>query len=138
MPEGLSAGEGAPVFFNQYIVDDASQASGGAHPDGFGAYSLTYLGIDLAGLDTEDGTPGRWWTHYFNSSPPMIAYALARGVTLPPVARTLELSGTRLVATTWGEDGQELIRTTAHAELGTPDARGPASCVTSRASAAGS
>jgi len=67
VPEGLRAAEGAPVYLNQYVVDDAAQASGGAHPDGFGAYSLTYLGIDLAGLDTEDGTPGRWWTHYFNS-----------------------------------------------------------------------
>jgi hypothetical protein len=119
VPDGLSAGEGAPVYLNQYIVDDAAQASGGAHRDGFGAYSLTYLGIDLAGLDTEDGTPGRWWTHYFNSSPPMIAYAQARGVPATAGRTTLELSGTRLVATTWGEDGQELIRTTAHAELGT-------------------
>jgi hypothetical protein len=118
--EGLRAREGAPVFMNQYVVDDAAQTSGGAHPDGFGAYSLTYLGVDLAGLDTEDGTPGRWWTHYFNSSPPMIAYARARGVPASDGRTALELSGSRFVATTWGEGGQELIRTTAHVELGTP------------------
>ena len=116
VPEGLSAREGAPVFMNQYVVDDAAQTSGGAHPDGFGAYSLTYLGVDLAGLDTEDGTPGRWWTHYFNSSPPMIAYARARGVPATDGRTALELSGSRFVATTWGEGGQELIRTTAHVE----------------------
>ena len=118
VPEGLSAREGAPVFMNQYVVDDAAQASGGAHPDGFGAYSLTYLGIELAGLDTEDGTPGRWWTHYLNSSPPMIAYARERGVPASDGRTALELSGSRFVATTWGEGGQELIRTTAHVELG--------------------
>lgn len=120
VPEGLEAREGAPVFVNQYVVDDAAQTSGGAHPDGFGAYSLTYLGVDLAGLDTEDGTPGRWWTHYFNSSPPMIAYARARGVPATDGRTALELSGSRFVATTWGEGGQELIRTTARVDLGTP------------------
>ncbi len=44
VPEGLTAREGAPVYLNQYVVDDAAQTSGAAHPDGFGAYSLTYLG----------------------------------------------------------------------------------------------
>jgi hypothetical protein len=120
VPEGLTAREGAPVYINQYIVDDAAQTSSAGHPEGFGAYSLTYLGVELAGLDTEDGTPGRWWTHYFNSSPPMIAYALARGVPATSGRTELELSGGRCVATTRGEDGQELIRTTAHVEVGTP------------------
>ena len=120
VPEGLTAREGAPVFINQYVVDDAAQTSGAAHADGFGAYSLTYLGVDLAGLDTEDGTPGRWWTHYFNSSPPMIEYAAARGVPATGGRTELELGGGRLVATTWGESGQELIRTTARVDVGTP------------------
>jgi hypothetical protein len=120
VPEGLSPREGAPVFINQYLVDDAAQTSSAAQPDGFGAYSLTYLGVDLGSLDTEDGTPGRWWTHYFNSSPPMIEYALARGVPATAGRTTLELGGGRLVATTCGEDGQELIRTTARVEVGTP------------------
>jgi hypothetical protein len=119
VPDALTAREGAPVFMNQYIVDDAAQTSGAAHPDGFGAYSLTYLGVDLADLDTEDGTPGRWWTHYFNSSPPMIEYAGARGVPASDGRTALELDGGRLVATTWGEGGQELIRTTARVEIGT-------------------
>ncbi|MET7866281.1 hypothetical protein [Micromonospora taraxaci] len=59
---------------NQYVVDDAGQTSG------FGAYSLSYIGPDLSGVDTPDGvTPGRWWTHYLNSSPVVRAYATARG-----------------------------------------------------------
>lgn len=120
VPAELNAREGAPVFINQYVVDDGAQTSGGAHPDGFGSYSLTYLGVELADLDTEDGTPGRWWTHYLNSSPPMISYARARGVPATAGRTTLELADSRFVATTLGEAGQELIRTTAHVELGTP------------------
>jgi hypothetical protein len=119
VPDGLTAREGAPVFMNQYVVDDAAQTSGAAHPEGFGAYSLTYLGVELAGLDTEDGTPGRWWTHYLDSSPAMIEYALAHGVPATSGRTVLELSSGRFSATTWGEGGQELIRTTAHVEIGT-------------------
>src|SRR4051794_4501337 len=118
VPDELSGREGATVFLNQYVVDDAAQASGGAHPDGFGAYSLTYLGVELADLDTEDGTPGRFWTHYLDSSPAMIAYARGRGVPATGGRTELALEGGRLAATTWGEDGQELIRTTAHVEMG--------------------
>jgi hypothetical protein len=62
VPEGLEAAPDAPAFMNQYVVDDAAQTSSGAVADGFGAYSLTYLGVDLAGLEVEDGTPGRWWS----------------------------------------------------------------------------
>ena len=50
----------------------------------------------------------------------MIAYAAARGVPATAGRTTLELGGGRLVATTWGESGQELIRTTARVEVGTP------------------
>ena len=42
-----SALPGAPVFLNQYLVDDAGQTSGAASDHGFGAYSLTYLGVDF-------------------------------------------------------------------------------------------
>jgi hypothetical protein len=119
LPEGLTAAERAPVFMNQYVVDDPLQASGGTDRDGFGAYSLTYLGVDLAGLDTEAGVPGRFWTHYFNSSEPMIRYAAAHGVPASAGRTTLELSGTRLVATTF-VDGTPVIRSAAQIEIGSP------------------
>jgi hypothetical protein len=50
----------------------------------------------------------------------MIAYARGRGVPATSGRTELELSGNRLVATTWSEGGQELIRTRARVELGTP------------------
>jgi hypothetical protein len=117
VPEGLEPAPDGAVFLNQYVVDDAEQTSGSASPDGFGAYSLTYLGVDLAGLDTEDGVPARWWTHYFNSSPKMIDYALAHGVPASSGRTTLDLEGGLLVATT-EVDGRPLIRTTSRVGAG--------------------
>ncbi|WP_242453926.1 acetoacetate decarboxylase family protein [Bailinhaonella thermotolerans] len=107
VPEGLKPAADRQVFMNQYVVDDAGQTSG------FGAYSLTYLGPDLSGLDAPDGvTPGRWWTHYFNSSEVVREYAAERGVPATPGRTTIEVTGRRLVATTEA-DGVPVIRTTA-------------------------
>jgi hypothetical protein len=117
VPEELSGAEGSPVFMNQYVVDDAGQTSNAEEPDSFGAYSLTYLGVDLAGLDTEAGTPARWWTHYFDSSPAMIRYAAEHGVPASSGETTLELEGETLVATSF-VDGRPVIRTIAQVELG--------------------
>src|SRR5262249_53737188 len=111
VPDELDPAAGSPVFMNQYVVDTEGQTSGAASDDAFGAYSLTYLGVDLAGLDTEGGVPGRWWTHYFDSSPNMIEYAAAHGVPAESGDTHLELSGGLLVATTV-LDGQDAIRTT--------------------------
>jgi hypothetical protein len=119
VPDELDAAPGSPVFMNQYVVDDAAQTSNAASDEGFGAYSLTYLGVDLAGLDTEDGTPGRWWTHYFDSSANMIRYAAAHGVPAGEGETTLELESDTLVATTL-IGGVPAIRATAHVGLGTP------------------
>ncbi|MEU5962201.1 hypothetical protein ABZ777_13435 [Micromonospora parva] len=107
VPDGLTPALNHQVFMNQYVVDEAGQTSG------FGAYSLTYIGPDLAGVDAPDGvTPGRWWTHYVNSSPDVRAYAAARGVPASPGRTTIEVRGHRLVATTEA-DGVPVIRTTA-------------------------
>ncbi|WP_327028289.1 acetoacetate decarboxylase family protein [Micromonospora sp. NBC_01740] len=107
VPQGLEPAPNRQVFMNQYVVDDAVQTSG------FGAYSLTYLGPDLSGVDAPDGvTPGRWWTHYVNSSPVVRDYAVARGAPASAGTTTIEVKGHRLVATTEA-DGVPVIRTTA-------------------------
>jgi hypothetical protein len=117
VPDELTPGGGSPVFMNQYVVDDAGQTSNAGSPERFGAYSLTYLGVDLAGLDAEAGTPARWWTHYFNSSENMRRYAADRGVPVSDGRTTLELSDGTLVATTYLDD-EPTIRTTAHVQAG--------------------
>jgi hypothetical protein len=94
------------VFMNQYVVDRPEQASG------FGAYSLTYIGSDLVGQDADENTPGRWWTHYFNSSPVVRAYASERGVPATPGETTIEIADGELTATTI-VDGAPIIRSRA-------------------------
>jgi hypothetical protein len=118
LPAGLEAAPGSPAYLNQYVVDDGAQTSNGGEPDGFGAYSLTYLGVDLVGLDTEAGVPGRFWTHYWDSSPNMIAYAQARGVPATGGETALELDGDRLVAVS-SIDGRPIIRVVSRTVVGT-------------------
>lgn len=111
VPQELTPDARGVVFMNQYIVDSAQQTSNAGLPGQFGAYSLTYLGVDLQHLDAQPGTPGRWWTHYFNSSADMAGYALDRGVPAAAGHTTLHLSDDQLVATTI-INGRPTIRTT--------------------------
>lgn len=117
VPQGLTPDERGVVFMNQYVVDSAEQTSNAGLPGQFGAYSLTYLGVDLQHLDAQPGTPGRWWTHYFNSSADMAGYALDRGVPASAGRTTLHLSGDQLVATTYIND-KPTIRTTCTTRFG--------------------
>ena len=111
LPPGLRPIDNAQVFMNQYVVDSAEQTSG------FGAYSLTYAGLDLDRTAPDGATPSRWWTHYFNSSPDMREYVMARGVPATAGKTTIELSGGVIVATTYSGD-TPVIRSTA--TIGTP------------------
>lgn len=100
------AGNGA-VYMNQYVVDSPEQTTG------FGAYSLTYLGLDLDSFAPDGATPARFFTHYFNSSEVVRAYAGARGVPVSPGRTELELHGRTLTATTFVDD-RAILRTRAH------------------------
>ena len=108
-PEGGPTPAG-PIYMNQYVVDSADQTSG------FGAYSLTYLGFDIAGMmDPVGMTAARYMLFYFNSSEVMREYAV-REYDLPaePGATELTKEEDRVVATT-SLDGRPVIRTTARA-----------------------
>lgn len=107
LPRGLSPAANHAVYMNQYVVDSEEQTSG------FGAYSLTYLGVDLDGFTAPDGaTPARFFTHYLNSSELMRGYVQERGVPASPGKTTVEVEGDQLTATT-SVDGEPVIRTTA-------------------------
>lgn len=107
LPQGLAPAANRALFMNQYVVDTEEQASG------FGAYSLTYMGLDVAGHTAPDGvTPGRFFTHYLNSSEKVRRYVSERGVPASAGTTTLELNGRELVATTRVE-GVPIIRTVA-------------------------
>jgi hypothetical protein len=117
VPDELAAVDGSLCYMNQYVVDDEAQISSAGEPDSFGAYSLTYLGLDLAGLDTEEGVPARWWTHYMNSSEAMNRYAAAHGVPVSAGRTELDLDGRTLTATTL-VDGRPIIRTVCDVVIG--------------------
>jgi hypothetical protein len=117
VPDGLTPANPPACYINQYVVDDAAQTSNVGEEMGFAPYSLTYLGVDLDGLNTTD-QPGRFWTHYLNSSPNMIEYALDHGVPATGGRTELVLADGTLVATTFVEDNP-IIRTTCKVELGT-------------------
>lgn len=104
VPAGLEPN--GNVFMNQYVVDRPEQASG------FGAYSMSYMGSDLVGQDADENTPGRWWTHYINSSPLVRAYAGERGVPVAPGETVIEIADGVLTATC-SVDGAPIIRTRA-------------------------
>ncbi|RLK22399.1 hypothetical protein DER29_0231 [Micromonospora sp. M71_S20] len=104
VPAGLRPSADRLVFMNQYVVDDESQTSG------FGAYSLTYLGVALAGVDAPGGVnPGGWWTHYVTCSEPVRAYATARGAPAVAGRTRIERHDGEIVAET-EIDGVPVIR----------------------------
>ncbi|MEO3780019.1 hypothetical protein ABGB16_24955 [Micromonospora sp. B11E3] len=108
LPPGLCARADHQVFMNQYVVDDDAQTSG------VGAYSLTYLGVSLAGLDAPGGAvPAGWWTHYLCSEPQVRRYAAARGAPATDGrTRLTEHGGTLMTQTE--VDGVPLIRVRVH------------------------
>lgn len=113
LPAGAPAPAG-PVYMNQYVVDSDDQTSG------FGAYSLTYLGLDIAGMtDPEGVTPARYMLFYFNSNERMREYT-AREYDLPaePGSTTVEAGDGRVVATL-SLGGSPAIRTEAAIGSGT-------------------
>lgn len=107
VPDGLRPRPDRQVFLCQYVVDDESQTSG------FGAHSLTYLGVSLLGMDPPEGdVPGGWWTHYLASSPRVREYAAVRGVPVSAGQTSIDVRGEQLTAET-RVDGRPLIRTVA-------------------------
>ena len=95
VPPGLCPRPDRQVFLNQYIVDDETQTSG------FGAYSLTYLGVSLLGVDAPGGlNAGGWWTHYVASSRLVREYAVARGAPVLAGRTRIDVNGEDLLSET--------------------------------------
>ncbi|MFG1779286.1 hypothetical protein ACGFIR_08395 [Micromonospora sp. NPDC049051] len=104
VPLGLRPSPDRLVFLNQYVVDDACQTSG------FGAYSLAYLGVSLAGVDAPGGMhAGGWWTHYVTCSERVRTYAAARGAPAVAGRTRIERHGGEIIAET-EIDGVPVIR----------------------------
>lgn len=109
------------VFLNQYVVAEEDTS-------GFGAFELTYVGLNVAGYDV-GGFPAHWVTQYLNSNARMSAYAGERGLPAEPGRTRLEVERGRVVATTELE-GQAVIRTVTRFGGSTVLARGQIGYVT--------
>ena len=83
LPPGLEPNPSNMVVMNMYTVPDASQTSG------FGAYTLTYVTVQLKDQDSyimgsSTGEPGRYFAYYWNSSELMRAYTREAGIPAEP------------------------------------------------------
>ncbi|MGH7884812.1 MAG: acetoacetate decarboxylase family protein [Thermodesulfobacteriota bacterium] len=79
LPPGLEPNPENQVVMNMYAIPDPNQTSG------FGAYTLTYLTVELKDQDSyvrdSDVTyPGRYFVYYFNSSPLMREFTKKIGI----------------------------------------------------------
>jgi acetoacetate decarboxylase len=111
LPPGLQAHPSGLVQMNMYEVP-AEQTSG------FGAFSLTYLSVEVANHDSyaADGTmpiPGRYFAYYWNSSARVCAYVRESiGVRAMPGERRAESRDGKLQSILKVE-GRDVIRVTA-------------------------
>ncbi|NIP37970.1 MAG: acetoacetate decarboxylase family protein [Candidatus Dadabacteria bacterium] len=109
LPKGLeSTGN---IVMNMYTVPTAEQTSG------FGAYTLTYLTVEIKDHDSyvmnSDITyPGRYFVHYYNSSPIMRAFTKKVGIPAQQGLTTTTVKDGKLTATLH-IDGKPVITSTA-------------------------
>lgn len=107
LPPGLEPHENNLVQMNMYEIE-ADQSSG------FGAFSLTYLTVELADHDSlaADGTypiPGRFFAYYWNSSARVISYCReGAGIPAMPGVRTAEVNDGTLTSRL-AIDGEDAI-----------------------------
>jgi hypothetical protein len=111
LPKGLEPNPENQVVINMYTVPDPNQTSG------FGAYTLTYLAVELKGQDGYNrgqptGYPGRYFVYYFNSSPSMREFAKKAGIPAQAGNTTTTVENGKLKAVLT-VDGKPFIEATA-------------------------
>jgi len=118
LPEGLEPNPEGQVVINMYTVPEATQTSG------LGAYTLTYLTIELADqnsyvMGSDIQYPGRYFIYYFNSSPIMREFTKKAGIPAQTGNTTTTVKDGKLTALL-SVDGVPLIEATADvgSELG--------------------
>ncbi|MEH6639339.1 MAG: acetoacetate decarboxylase family protein [Porticoccaceae bacterium] len=111
LPSGLEAHPNGLVQMNMYEVS-------GEQTSGFGAFSLTYLTVEVANHDSyaAEGTmpiPGRYFAYYWNSSARVRAYVRESvGVRAMPGDRRTESSGGKFQSIL-NVEGRDVIRVKA-------------------------
>ena len=118
LPDGLEPHPNGQIVINMYTVPTAEQTSG------FGAYTLTYLTVELKDHDSyvmgqDSGYPGRYFVYYFNSSPLMRSFTTKAGIPAQE-GMTVTTVGDGKLKAVLTVDGKTLIESTANvgSELG--------------------
>ena len=118
LPIGLKPHPNNHIVINMYTVPDKNQTSG------FGAYTLTYLTIEIDGddsyvMDSDITYPGRYFVQYYNSSERMRKFTKAAGIPAQEGMTTTEVKDGKL-HTRLEVGGKTLIEATADvgSELG--------------------
>ncbi len=111
LPPGLEPNPNGQVVINMYTVPDPNQTSG------FGAYTLTYLTVELKDQDSyvmgqPTGYPGRYFVYYFNSSPVMRDFTSKVGIPAQAGQTTTTVEKGKLKAVL-AVDGKPMIEATA-------------------------
>ncbi len=118
LPAGLKPHPNNHIVINMYTVPDKNQTSG------FGAYTLTYLTVEVDGndsyvMDSDITYPGRYFVQYYNSSPRMREFTKAVGIPAQKgMTTTVVKDG--VLTTRLEVDGKTMIEATAEvgSELG--------------------
>jgi hypothetical protein len=111
LPAGLAPHSSGLVQMNMYEVS-------GEQTSGFGPFSLTYLTAEVEGHDSfaAEGTlpiPGRFFLHYWNSSPRVLSYAReAAGIPAMYGERRSEING-GVLTSTLSVDSRDVIEVRA-------------------------
>ena len=97
LPEGLEPHPNNRVVLNMYTVPDPQKTSG------FGAYTLTYVTIEVKDHDSytmgaPTGFPGRYFAYYYNSSPIMRNFTKPAGIPAEEGFTTTTVKNGKLVA----------------------------------------
>ncbi|HEX8358540.1 MAG TPA: hypothetical protein VF613_00365 [Longimicrobium sp.] len=105
LPPALKPAENHAVYMNQYVVAEQTAGPGG--------YSVTCLGLDVAGHFARDGaTPARFITHHLNSSERVRTQVRERGIPAATGCTTVEVRDGVMTATTY-DGATAIIRTRA-------------------------
>lgn len=112
LPEGLEASPDGQVVINMYTVPTPEQTSG------FGAYTLTYLTVELKDqnsyvMNSDITYPGRYFIHYFNSSPLMRSFTKKIGIPVEEGGMTTTVVENGKLTATLTVDGKPMIVSTA-------------------------
>ena len=112
LPPGLKPHPSNTVVVNMYTVPDAANTSG------FGAYTLTYIAVQVMGHDaymvgSKDVIPGLYFVHYWNSSDTMSVYIGRAGMPNDLGGVTTMQRDTSKVTTRLTANGKPFIEATS-------------------------